>query len=197
MEMQISSGRGPVECELAVGKYANALCKEYADITIKQKTPGARNGCYKSILIESERDISCLEGTVKWICQSPFRPGHKRKNWFIDVSPMDKFDHTAVDSTLIRFETFRSGGKGGQNVNKVETGVRAIYAPLGISAISTDERSQQMNRKLAEERLLKLIAGQNENGQCATDRQNWMGHNSLIRGNAVRVYEGLDFKRVL
>ncbi len=84
MEWQISSGRGPAECELAVGKYASVIVKENADITIKQRTPGSQYGCYKSIIIESERDLRYLEGTVKWICQSPFRPKHKRKNWFID-----------------------------------------------------------------------------------------------------------------
>ena len=196
MKLQISSGQGPVECELAVSKLAESLCEEFDDTVITQKTDGFQDGCYRSITIESKCDLSFLEGTVKWICQSPFRPNHKRKNWFIDVSPVKTFDGTAFDNKLIRFDTFRSGGKGGQNVNKVETGVRATYLPLGISAISTDERSQHMNKKLALERLQKLIESQNADGKRSTDRSNWSEHNRLIRGNAIRVYEGLDFKRV-
>ena len=196
MKIQISSGQGPVECELAVAKLAEALCKEFEDTVIQQTIDGYNSGSYRSIVIESKQDLSFLDGSVKWICQSPFRPNHKRKNWFIDVSPVKKFDNTDFDEKLIRFDTFRSGGKGGQNVNKVETGVRATYLPSGISAISTDERSQHMNKKLALERLQKMIAEQNADGQRSTDRTNWMEHNRLVRGNAVRVYEGLEFRRV-
>ena len=196
MELQISSGQGPVECELGVGKFAGAICEEFTGAVIKQTTPGFQDGCYKSIVIASEHDLSFLEGTVKWICQSPFRPNHKRKNWFIDVSPMKSFNGIALDDKLIRIDTFRSGGKGGQNVNKVETGARATYLPLGISAISTDERSQHMNKETALKRLDKLVSEQNAAGRRMTDRNNWLEHTRLVRGNAVRIYEGLDFRRV-
>ena len=139
--------------------------------------------------------MSFLDGTIKWICRSPFRPNHKRKNWFIDVSPIDDFHRIDLDGDLVRFDTFRSGGKGGQNVNKVETGVRATYLPLGLSAISTDERSQHMNKKIALERLRLLIEEHNAQGRRTTDRNNWLEHTRLIRGNEVRVYEGMDFIR--
>lgn len=197
MEIQISSGQGPAECELAVSKLAAALCEEFEDTVIKRTSPGFHDSCYRSAVIESKIDLSFLEGSVKWICQSPFRPAHKRKNWFIDVSPVKAFDSKTIDGGLIRLDTFRSGGKGGQNVNKVETGVRATYLPLGLSASSTDERSQHMNKKLALERLYKLIAGQNADGRRTTDRSNWLEHTRLVRGNPVRVYEGLAFRHIL
>ena len=196
MKLQISSGQGPVDCELAVAKLADALCKEFDGTVIQKTTPGFRDGCYRSVVIESKHHLSFLDGSVKWICQSHFRPNHRRKNWFVDVSPIKDFDSTAFDDKLIRFDTFRSGGKGGQNVNKVETGVRATYLPLGISATATDERSQHMNKKLAFERLQKLLEEQNVNEKLAVDRSNWSEHNRLIRGNAVRIYEGLEFRRV-
>ena len=195
-QLQISSGQGPAECELAVAKFARALCEEFDGAVIRQTTPGMREGCYKSAVIESGRDLSFLDGTVKWICQSPFRPGHKRKNWFIDVSPVRKFNGAAFDEQSIRFDTFRSGGKGGQNVNKVETGVRATYLPLGISAVSTDERSQRMNKQLALERLYKLIAERDADARGAVSRSNWLEHTRLVRGSELRTYEGMAFKRV-
>ena len=194
MEIQISSGQGPLECELAVGKLADSLVAEFKGAVIKRKNPGAREGCFKSVVIESEHDISFLEGTVKWICQSPFRPNHKRKNWFVDVSVLTEQNSHEFDDESVRFETFRSGGKGGQNVNKVETGVRAVYSPLGLSTVSTDERTQHMNKKLALKRLRKLVSDSNTDGKTAVSRSNWMEHNRLVRGDAVRVYEGLSFR---
>ena len=58
----------------------------------------------------------------------------------------------------LRFETFCSGGKGGQHVNKVETGVRIIHVPTGISVVSTEARTQHMNKKLAMNRLCDILA---------------------------------------
>lgn len=196
MELQISSGQGSVECEMAVAKFAQSLCKEFSGTVVKQTTKGYHDGCFRSVILESTHDLSFLDGSVQWVCQSPFRPNHKRKNWFIDVSPLKTFERTDFDSSLIKFETFRSGGKGGQNVNKVETGVRATYLPSGVSATSTDERSQHENKKIALERLYKMIAEQNEAGKRTTDRENWLEHTRLVRGNPVRVYEGMNFKRL-
>lgn len=196
MELQISSGRGPVECELAVKKFIDALCEEFDDVKIKNSYPGVKIGCLKSIIIESEQDLSFLEGSVKWICQSPFRPNHKRKNWFIDVSITQKHESTDFNSELIRFDTFRSSSKGGQHVNKVETGVRATYLPLGLSVVSTGARSQHLNKKFALERLSAMIAEVDSDDRRLIDHLNWLEHTRLERGNAVRVYEGVDFRKV-
>jgi len=196
MELQISSGRGPEECELAVKKFVDSLLVEFEGIAVKSVSNGVRQGCYRSAVIESKADLSFLEGSIKWICQSPFRPHHKRKNWFIDVSVIRKHEAVEFDNELIRFDTFRSYGKGGQKVNKAETGVRATYIPMGISAISTDGRSQHMNKKLALERLCELIAEQDSTDKLMIDRLNWLEHTRLERGNAVRVYSGEGFDRV-
>jgi peptide chain release factor len=196
MLLQISSGQGPEECELAVAKLANALCKEFADTAIVQTYPGQRAGCYRSAVLESGQDLSFLDGSIKWICKSPFRLQHKRKNWFVDVSPIKSVGEAELDSEQIVFETFRSSGKGGQHVNKTESGVRATYVPLGLSTISTDERSQHLNKKVATERLQKLVEEHYAEGKRTVERGNWLEHTRLVRGNAIRVYEGLEFRRV-
>ena len=195
MLIQISSGQGPAECELAVAKLLQALKTEYPKITIQSSVPGARSGCYKSVLLESAEDISCLQGSVQWICPSPYRPHHKRKNWYIDVSVVGKADYEEFDNNFVRFETFHSHGKGGQNVNKVETGVRATYLPLGLSVESTEARSQHLNKKLALNRLCSLVANMNHRNQEGVARLRWLEHTRLERGNPVRVYEGIEFER--
>ena len=66
---------------------------------------------------------------------------------------------TIINERDITYETMRSSGPGGQNVNKVETVVRATHHPTGISVLATDMRSQTRNKRLALERLiLKLSA---------------------------------------
>lgn len=194
MILQLSSGSGPAECELAVGKLLTALLAEFPTLCILQKTPGQKAGCYRSVQVDCEQDLSFLEGSVKWVCQSPFRKGHKRKNWFVDVSICHTAaQHTGCHEDEIRFETFRSGGKGGQHVNKVETGVRAIHIPTGLAATSTSARSQQMNKKLAINRLCQLFACQAREDAAFVTALNRLEHYRIQRGNPVRVYEGLDF----
>ena len=96
---------------------------------------------YRSVRIATDADLSQFVGSVQWVCQSPYRPGHKRKKWFLDFSSCTEAKTEAFDPKQVRFETFRSSGKGGQNVNKVETGVRAIYLPTWQVTVYTEERS--------------------------------------------------------
>ena len=109
MRVQISSGQGPAECELAVGLLFKQLQRERTDIRLIQSVRGRNAGGYSSILFETEEDVRELEGSVLWVCKSPFRPEHKRKNWYIDVSMLEQLPDVAEDMQLC-FETFRSGG---------------------------------------------------------------------------------------
>lgn len=194
MRIQLSSGQGPAECELAVAMLYEALRKETGDIRLMGSVPGKRQGCMASVLFETEKDLSELEGSVLWICKSPYRPGHKRKNWYVDVSILEQ-ETRVTEEKLVRFETFRSGGKGGQHVNKVETGVRVIHIPTGISVVATEARSQHMNKQTAMNRLCCILAEMNEGKEKREKTLAWMEHTRLERGNPVRVYEGIRFVR--
>ena len=193
MRIQISSGQGPEECELAVGLFYQALRREVEGIRMVSGVKGRRGG-FSSVVLEAEADLSGLEGSVLWVCKSTLRPGHKRKNWYIDVSILEEIPRTSKEMQ-VRFETFRSGGKGGQNVNKVETGVRVVHIPTGIAVVSTEARSQHMNKQIALNRLCDILVDRDL--QCARREKElaWMEHNRLERGNPVRIYEGREFVR--
>ena len=193
MIIQISSGQGPAECELAVYKLFQSLKKEYPDIEMLSSHESRKQGGFTSILLFTETDLSDLEGSVQWICKSPYRPHHKRKNWFVDVSVIPERENICKEQE-IRFERFHSGGKGGQNVNKVETGVRLIHIPTGIMVTSTSERSQYANKKDALSKLNAILEQRERDVWKKQINSAWREHTKIVRGNPVRVYEGMDFR---
>lgn len=198
MLLQISSGNGPEECSVAVGKLAAALQKEYADLRVVACYGNLKYQGFRSVLLESDEEHPELQGTVQWIWQSELRPGHKRKNWFINMTIIpEQLAVSDFAETDCRFETYRSGGKGGQNVNKVETGIRIIHEPTGFRVECTEERSQYLNKQKGLRRLQAMLAAQRIAQKAQLDNEAWDVHNNgLERGNPVRIYEGSKFKRV-
>ena len=196
MILQISSGMGPVECRAAVGGIYRALEAEYMDLEMIASMKGEVDGAFSSIIFSSEQDLSELEGTMQWVCKSKYRPGHKRKNWFVDVSIIPDADEVDLELTAdkVKIEKFHSGGPGGQNVNKVETGVRVIHLPTGITVSSTRERSQYANKQDALKKLSAVLKEMNVTNKDKQRNDAWSKHAQIVRGNPVRIYEGEDFK---
>ncbi|MCL2090243.1 MAG: peptide chain release factor H [Micrococcales bacterium] len=195
--LQLSSGQGgPAECEIAVGRLFEALAAEFSTVELVDSTPGRRPGWFRSVRFTGPAELAALEGSVLWVCRSPVRPNHGRKNWYVDVSlgarpaSVDTFDPAQV-----RIETFRSPGRGGQHVNKTESGVRAVYLPTGDTAVSTDERSQHLNRRTATARLRQTVERRAQDAQTQAAGANWREHHQIVRGDPVRVYRGPDFVR--
>lgn len=197
MIMQISSGMGPIECRAAVGGIFRALKKEYPDIEQITCNKGEEEGTYSSIIFTTSQDLSGLQGTMEWICKSKYRPGHKRKNWFVDVSIIPETDEVCekISPDDITIESYRSSGPGGQHVNKTESGVRITHLPTGITVTSTKERSQFMNKQDALRKLSAILKNANTANIAKQKNDAWSKHAKIERGNPVRIYEGERFVR--
>ena len=196
--LQITSGRGPVECCRVVALVLERILKQAQTrklkVEIVEKEAGPANRTLLSAVIALEGAgcdtlVEEWEGTVLWIARSPYRIHHRRKNWLVGVQTFLLSESREATENEIRYETLRASGPGGQHVNKTESAVRAVHIPSGISVVASDQRSQWQNKKLATERLLVKLTAWNVEQAMIQAQANWSNHNSLQRGNPVKVIQ--------
>ncbi len=206
LRLLVTSGNGPAECCLAVSHVLQRIGREAKDLRLDcditlSDNDGSRDPSSALVMLRGEMATTLGQqwlGTIKWTVKSPFRPCHKRRNWFVGVFILgpETESRMSVERKDVQFETFRAGGPGGQHQNKTDSAVRATHLPTGLSLVSRDQRSQHRNKEVAFDRLsAKLLLMHSREHAKARSDENQI-HGTLERGNPVRRFKGVKFVEI-
>ena len=197
--LSINAGAGGTEAQ----DWAEMLSRMYQrwaesrdwEVEVTDALPGEGAGL-KSItmLIQGENAYGYAKaerGVHRLVRISPFDANKRRHTSFASVDVIAEIEENTelvIPPNEFQVDTFRSGGKGGQNVNKVETAVRITHIPTGLVVASQTQRSQHQNRTTAMRLLLSRIYAQRQDAQKAEMERFYGEKGSISWGNQIRSY---------
>ena len=206
--LSINAGAGGTEaCD-----WAGMLLRMYQrwaesrgwEVEVEDALPGEGAGIKSvTLLIQGENAYGFCKaerGVHRLVRISPFDSNKRRHTSFASVDTIAQIEETSSEIVIppdeFKVDTFRSGGKGGQNVNKVETAVRITHIPTGLVVASQAQRSQHQNRATAMTLLLSRIYAQRVDAQKAEMERFYGEKGSVSWGNQIRSYVFQPYRMV-